>query len=97
MNDKESQTILTEQRTLSDITGQPGWATARRKLLEYVEQLNNSDLLDDRSPEGLLIDLRAKKYARTILTSWLEELEGSNEVVANNTTPKLDSVLINLE
>ena len=97
MDNKETNTILTEQRLLSELLSNQGWPIARRKLLEYLEELKNVDNLDASVATALQRDVQARKYARVIISSWLAELEGSKEVVNNNPPPANNSHIVNFE
>lgn len=93
--DGETKRILEEQQLLSEVTNHQGWPIARRKLIEYLDELKNIEDLEDATPTTMWRDVRARKYARKILMLWLQEIEGSPEIVQNNTMKKTH--IVNLE
>lgn len=77
--DKETQTIVSEQKQIAKLTETEGWNYARAKLVDRVLDLQNAFNVNDADPQMLLVDIRARKLATTILYDWLREVEGTKE------------------
>lgn len=91
----ETQKVLSIQKRLHDLLGHEGWSVARDKLFEKISDLQNAFNIDDNSPENMLIDLKARKIATTILFDWFRELEGSaSQFTTNDLTLNRESYII---
>ena len=82
--DKDTQKILGEQKQVAKLTETEGWNIARNKLVEKVLDLQNAFNINDGNAEQLLIDIRARKLATSILYDWLKEIEGTKDEYDTN-------------
>jgi hypothetical protein len=82
--DDETKLVVGEQRQITKLTETDGWSFARKKLVEKVLDLQNAFNVNDDSAEMLLIDIRARKLATSILYDWLKDIEGTKEQYDSN-------------
>jgi len=94
--DKETRDVYHEARTLRELVLSDGWKIARQKLVDKVLDLQNAFNIDDKTPEDVLIDLRARKLATVTLYDWLKEVEGSVDV-ADNVVETKETYIVNLK
>ena len=78
--DRETQAIVSEQKKLADLLGNEGWVIARNKFAEKVLDLQNAFNIEDKTPEEMVIDLRARKMATILLWDFLKQIEGAAEM-----------------
>lgn len=75
--DKETQEILSEGKQLLSLVNTDGWEMAKNKLVNKIADLQNAFNIEDRTPEEMVIDLKARKIASMILFDWVRDIEGT--------------------
>lgn len=94
--DYETQKILNEQNSIRALVENEGWKYAREILSKKILDLQNAFNMDDSNAADLLVDLRSRKLATTILFDFLRELEGTAAQAVDN-KPLDKSYLVKLE
>lgn len=75
--DKETKDILSESKQLQSLVNADGWSVAKSKLVNKITDLQNAFNIEDKTPEGMLVDLKARKIATLILFDWIRDVEGT--------------------
>ncbi len=98
MDDKETQNIVAEQKSIESLTQHEAWPIIRGKLTDKILDLQNAFNIDDRTATTMLRDLSARKLASTMLFDWLREIEGTAEQAkANESLLKKKSHIIRFD
>ena len=75
--DKETGKILTQGQELKELTGSPGWKTAKTKLFSQLAELDSIATLDFTKPGIELADeIKNRESVRQIIVSWIQSIEG---------------------
>lgn len=77
--------IIGIQKRLNGLVGHEGWSIAREKLIERIQDLQNAFNIEDKTADEMLVDLKARKIATTILWDWLQDVEGTAKQLESNT------------
>jgi len=75
--DDETMRLKIIAKSLQELIVHDGWAIARDRLTNKILELQNAFAIDDKTPEEMFFDLRARKIATTILFDWLKDIEGT--------------------
>ena len=86
--DKDTLEVINEQKPLSQMVKSDGWKEARAMLdvmLTDMMSVMNIDTLDEGA---VIVEIGARKLARTIILDWVSEVEGKAEQYQLNTPEK---------
>lgn len=86
MVDPETEQIKNIARSLQGLIDHEGWAIARSRLTDKILDLQNAFNVDDSSMEKMIVDLKARKFATTILFDWLRDIESTPQQADINIT-----------
>lgn len=95
--DQETKKILTEGEKLKLLIEHDGWGVAYQRFSDKIMDLQFIENVDDSSPEKALIDMKARKYAVSILLDWMKnDILGAVEQHNNNNTfaKPINSIII---
>jgi len=86
--DKETGVIVDELKQITDFTNSKGFAIIQERLFNKIALLTDvGDLPDDMSPDSLVIEIRARKKAITLIHDWWkEDVIGSKNQLESVTT-----------
>ncbi len=73
----EDRSIALEATKITSITGHENWSVVRGKLTERILDLQNAFNILDTDPQAMVIDLKARKLATTLMFDWLRDIEGT--------------------
>lgn len=83
--DADTKQILTDGEKLKLLTEHQGWSIMYAKFSEKIMDLQFIANVDDSSPEKALIDMKARKYAVSVLLDWMKnDILGTVEQHINN-------------
>lgn len=80
----KTQELIGIQKRLHSLIGHEAWGVARERLIEKITDLQNAFNIEDKTADEMLIDLRARKIATTILFDWLQDIEGTGKQYESN-------------
>lgn len=97
--DKETQQVLSDEKKIEMLCQHEGWALVRQKLINRIMDLQSILNVDgNATPEQIAIDLRSRANAISILTDFLQDIEGTAQKSKDNTeTFKKTSYIIRYE
>lgn len=73
----EDRIIALEATKIASITGHENWPVVRAKLTERILDLQNAFNIDDADPQAMVVDLKARKLATSLMFDWLRDIEGT--------------------
>ena len=83
--DQDTKELLTEGEKLKMLLEHDGWGIVYQKFSDKIMDLQFIANVDDSSPEKALIDMKARKYAVSILLDWMKnDIIGTVEQYNNN-------------
>lgn len=94
--DKETKEILSKNKHIEEMIMSEGWKIAKELLLNKMLDLQNAFQIEDKDPQSMLTDLRARRLAQTLLLEWLQELTGASAVMEDN-KPVMPSYIVKLD
>lgn len=98
--DNETKKVLTEGEKLKLLTEHDGWEVAYQKFSDKIMDLQFIANVDDTTAEKALIDMKARKYAVTILMDWMKnDILGTvqQHINNNNLTKPVKSYILREE
>lgn len=88
MDDKETQTILTEADHVKSMIGSDGWKSVKDKLDIRLIDLQNMATLDRSNPETLNVQIDGRLLAVELIFAWLKaDIYGFVEQQESNNKP----------
>lgn len=77
MEDKETKQVITDAKQLQSLVNSEGWGVAREKLVHKITDLQNAFNIEDKDEHEMLVDLRSRKLASSVLFDWIRDVEGT--------------------
>lgn len=86
--DKETGEIIDELKNITEFTNSKGFGIIQERLYSRIALLTDvGDLPDDMSPENLVLEIKARKKAITLIHDWWkEDIIGSKNQLESVTT-----------
>ena len=77
MKDESQKKYLTENKHLYKFVKSRGWAIAKNKLMERIDDLQSIMNVDgNQTPEQVVLDVKVRRLVSTELLDWAKGLEG---------------------
>lgn len=87
--DSDTKQVLTDGEKLKLLIEHDGWNIVYQKFSDKIMDLQFIANVDDSSPDKALIDMKARKYAVSILLDWMKnDILGTVEQHINNNNLK---------
>jgi hypothetical protein len=85
--------IEKESKEIESLVGQEGWKIAKQKLIDLIADTQDIGAIAETTPEQVLIELKSRKLARTVMLNWLRDIEGTANSI-NNTKQEITNSYI---
>lgn len=95
--DQETSQLKAIAKSLQTLVQNDGWSIARDRLTTKILELQNAFAIEDKTADEMLIDLKARKVASTILFEWLKDIEGTIDQTEINLPSEDNSYIVKLD
>lgn len=96
--DKDTASILRENKEVADTLNTEGWKIIKRELYKYIMDAESIFSVEGKTPEEFMVDLKANKKAIEKIQNWLYNIEGTAMSVNSGEYKEIrESLIINLD
>ncbi len=89
--EKDTKQILTEGEKIQDFVKSDGWQIVRKKLVDKLVLLDSIAAMPKEGSDATIVkQLKIREGVNSIITEWLNDLEGLSEQHSFNTAKFLE-------
>jgi hypothetical protein len=81
--DIENKRVEKENKEITSFVRTEAWGIIKNKLTDLVADMQNIANIPDKSPEQVVVEIKARKLSCVILLNWLREIEGTANSINN--------------
>lgn len=93
--DKETSQLISSEKKLELLVEHEGWEIVREKFANAVMDMQSILNIADADPQAMVIELKSRAMAISVLRDWMADIEGTAEKSKNfnQVKPKATHIL----